>query len=300
MSSWAGSADSLELRCWGRRKWSGMWQVLQQPGCSSAGGVPMDETSTAPEGSAILAQLKGLMFYLWTLILAIPLFVTMLIMSPFVLLLDKHRRAAQHFVNNWWAKATTTPFFRIQVEGAENLPADSEAAVYVSNHQSFLDIFSLFHLSRSFKFVSKTSIFFIPIVGWSMFLTGHIKLNRMDKKSQLACLKECGRLLKLGCSVLFFPEGTRTSDGKMASFKKASGSGRVAAKAGVPVVPITLLGTGKMMPNKKENLLYNGSVRIIVHPRVEPQKADEMLTETRDKIRSRLPPSLVHPQQNTR
>lgn len=51
----------------------------------------MDETSTAPEGSAILAQLKGLMFYLWTLILAIPLFVTMLIMSPFVLLLDKHR-----------------------------------------------------------------------------------------------------------------------------------------------------------------------------------------------------------------
>ena len=54
-------------------------------------GVPMDETSTAPEGSAILAQLKGVIFYLWTLILAVPLFVTMLIMSPFVLLLDKHR-----------------------------------------------------------------------------------------------------------------------------------------------------------------------------------------------------------------
>ncbi len=54
-------------------------------------GMPMDETSTAPEGSAILAQLKGLMFYLWTLILAVPLFVTMLIMSPFVLLFDKHR-----------------------------------------------------------------------------------------------------------------------------------------------------------------------------------------------------------------
>ena len=78
------------------------------------------------------------------------------------------------------------------------------------------------------------------------------------------------------------------------------GAFSVAAKAGVPVVPITLLGTGKMMPNKKENLLFNGSVRIIVHPRVEPRKADEMLTETRDKIMSKLPPSLVHPQQNTR
>lgn len=49
---------------------------------------------------------------------------------------------------------------------------------------------------------------------------GHVKLNRMDKRSQLNCLKECGRLLGLGCSVLFFPEGTRTKDGKMAAFKK--------------------------------------------------------------------------------
>lgn len=49
---------------------------------------------------------------------------------------------------------------------------------------------------------------------------GHVRLNRMDKRSQLNCLKECGRLLGLGCSVLFFPEGTRTTDGKMAAFKK--------------------------------------------------------------------------------
>ena len=68
--------------------------------------------------------------------------------------------------------------------GAENLPPADQAAVYVANHASFLDIFSLFRLCRPFKFVSKPEIFLFPIVGWSMFLTGHILLKRTDKKSQ--------------------------------------------------------------------------------------------------------------------
>ena len=176
----------------------------------------------------------------------------------------------------------------------------------------------------------------------------------MDKRSQLNCLKECGRLLGLGCSVLFFPEGTRTTDGKMAAFKKArpcfnisvfvaqcclfttdlhctrscflnilfsisstighactskhfchhllhlQGAFSIAAKSKVPVVPVTLIGTGKLMPNGKEYMVYNGSVTMIVHPSVQPQKADEMLRETRDAIASRLPAAAVHPQLSTK
>ena len=72
----------------------------------------------------------------------------------------------------------------------------------------------------------QTSVFahhFVVCSFWtepSKVTAGHVRLNRMDKRSQLNCLKECGRLLGLGCSVLFFPEGTRTTDGKMAAFKK--------------------------------------------------------------------------------
>jgi 1-acyl-sn-glycerol-3-phosphate acyltransferase len=64
----------------------------------------------------------------------------------------------------------------VQIEGRENLPAPATPAVYVANHQSFMDIYSLFHLQRPFKFISKTSNFLIPIVGWSMFLTGGLRV----------------------------------------------------------------------------------------------------------------------------
>ena len=78
-------------------------------------------------------------------------------------------------------------FYKTEIEGWENLPADDEGAVYVANHQSFLDIYTLFLLGRPFKFISKTSNFLVSIIGWSMYLTGHIPLQRMDIGSQLVC-----------------------------------------------------------------------------------------------------------------
>jgi len=70
-------------------------------------------------------------------------------------------------------------------------------------------------------------------------------LNRIDRRSQLKCLQSCIEMLSKGASVLFFPEGTRSKDKVMADFKKGAFS--VAVKAGAPVVPITLIGTGEQM-----------------------------------------------------
>ena len=128
--------------------------------------------STRSAISSFFAHLKGLVFYLVTFALSVPLFATMLLLAPVVALLDPKRRRAQHFVNDWWAKASTAPFYRVRIVGKEKLPKFNEPAVYVANHQSFLDIYTLFWLGRPFKFISKTSNFLIPIIGWSMFLTG--------------------------------------------------------------------------------------------------------------------------------
>ncbi|CAI5537518.1 unnamed protein product [Closterium sp. Naga37s-1] len=211
-----------------------------------------------------------------------------------------------------------------EVVGVENLPPADAPAVYVANHQSFLDIYTLFQLRRPFKFISKTSNFLIPIVGWSMFLTGHVPLKRMDKRSQMECLKKCLELLQQGTPVLFFPEGTRTKDGKLSDFKKGAFS--IAAKAGVPVVPITLIGTGALMPSGLESTLAatstlpplpplaalpapadssssstaslatkygspgtkGGVVRVVVHPPITGKDADKLCEQSRAVIASTL------------
>lgn len=109
----------------------------------------------------------------------------MMVMHPFVLLFDRYRRKAQHFIAKLWATATIAPLIKIEFEGLENLPSQDTPAVYVSNHQSFLDIYTLLTLGRSFKFISKTGIFLYPIIGWAMSMMGLIPLKRMDSRSQL-------------------------------------------------------------------------------------------------------------------
>ncbi|KAL4450698.1 hypothetical protein ABPG77_001054 [Micractinium sp. CCAP 211/92] len=242
---------------------------------------------------AFLAAIRAVLFYTTTFVFAAPLFLFMLLVYPYVLKFDKYRRRAEHAINTVWAKLTTLFYYPVEIQGLENLPASDQPAVYVSNHQSFLDIYTLFHLHRDFKFISKTSNFLIPIIGWSMFLTGHVMINRVDRRSQLECLKQCGELLKQGASVLFFPEGTRTKDGRMHAFKKGAFS--VAAKAKVPVVPITLVGTGDLMPNNREYLLYPGKVKVIIHPPVAPASADAMADAAYKAVASSLPPELVAP-----
>lgn len=132
-----------------------------------------------------LSRMRGVLFYAITSIVAIFLFKLMVVAHPFVLFFDKYQRKAHHLIAKIWSLSTISPFFPIEFEGLENLPPRETAAVYVSNHQSFLDIYTLLTLGRSFKFISKTSIFLFPVVGWAMYFLGTIPLKRMDSRSQM-------------------------------------------------------------------------------------------------------------------
>jgi len=235
---------------------------------SAAAAAPSPAGKSAPDAKVSVFDIaRAMCFYLVTFTLALPLFTAMCAMFPFTYVTDRYRRYALSFVNDLWAIVSTSLFFKVEVIGKENLPPPNAGAVYVANHASYLDIYSLFHLRRPFKFISKVSNFIIPIIGWSMYMTGHIALKRTDRKSQMKTLKDCRELLQKECPVLFFPEGTRSPDGRLGEFKKGAFS--VAAKEKALVVPVTIVGAADRMANGKEWALRAGGIKVIVHPPIK-------------------------------
>ena len=187
---------------------------------------------------ATLSYVAGLAALLvWT-----PLtLVVFLVTTPF----DRNRVLTSSFYRllpAFWSRSF--PFWRIRIEGS--WPAGGGSYVIVANHQSFLDIFALCNIAHEWKWVAKKSLFRIPMFGWGLSLSGSISLDRGDTASALAVMAECHRYLAERISVMMFPEGTRSTDGKLLPFKP--GAFRLALEAGVPVLPIAVSGTAAGMP----------------------------------------------------
>ena len=201
---------------------------------------------------------RGYAFYAWMGYLSLPLSAVMLVGSPVALLVDGHTYRWGNYVQTLWAQWTAAPFFSTAVFGSP--PPTESPAIYVSNHQSWLDVFVLLPLDLGVKFVSKREIFWIPLVGWVMHIIGHVELARGSKRSGSRALESCQRVLDAGHSVFFFAEGTRSrqlnADGvpavqpfKMGAFKLARDN------PAVPIVPISIRGTHDMLPPDCETQL---------------------------------------------
>lgn len=149
-----------------------------------------------------------------------------------------------------WARSimATSPIWKLKVEGAEHVK-EGKAYVVVANHQSMLDILvalSGLPFSLHFKFIAKKELFPIPFMGWHMSCGGYIPLDRSSRESGRKVLLHAGRLLDQGVSVLFFPEGTRSPDGKIKKFKL--GAFKLAQDRHVEILPIVIAGTGSAVP----------------------------------------------------
>lgn len=143
------------------------------------------------------------------------------------------------------AAATFNPFWRFRIVGS--VPKERpRRVVCVSNHLSYADIFLISHLPWEMKWLSKTSIFFIPCVGWGMWLVGDIGIDRASGQSARKALSRAASWLTRDVPVMIFPEGTRSASGELGQFK--DGAFRLAIEAGADILPIAVWGTQTALP----------------------------------------------------
>lgn len=134
------------------------------------------------------------------------------------------------------------------VQGRENIP-ERGPYVLLMNHQSMVDIVIAWLICpASVRFIAKRAIAYFPVIGWAMWVYGMVWLERGDARAALRGIKKAAAILERGMILCAFPEGTRSRDGTIAPFKK--GVFLLAAKAGVPIVPVALEGAGVLAPAK--------------------------------------------------
>lgn len=176
---------------------------------------------------------------------------------------DRQRRRA-HAQCFWWADAVIglNPYWDIKASGLENID-HKRTYVIVANHRSLADIVVMYKTRMQFKWVAKESLFSVPFIGWNLSIARHIKLERGKFASIKKVYREAARWLRDGMSVLFFPEGTRSETDDMRDFQ--NGAFKLAIKEKVPVLPISIEGTGGAIP--KGTWLFTskvpGSVKVL-------------------------------------
>jgi 1-acyl-sn-glycerol-3-phosphate acyltransferase len=213
-------------------------------------------------------------------------------LSLFSSLFDSRGRWQHAFARLWSRLILATSGIQTRVEGIENVTPQA-TAIYCVNHQSAMDIPILFvSLPVQIRFVAKQSLFRIPFMGWHLTRSGHIPVERGRPKQARKSMDLAAERIRTGSSVVLFPEGHRSRDGRIGPFK--SGSFYLAIQAGVPVVPVTLNGTrGVLKPDTYH--VRAGQTEIIIHPPIPtagltPQDIDALAGKVRAQIVSRFVP----------
>jgi 1-acyl-sn-glycerol-3-phosphate acyltransferase len=168
---------------------------------------------------------------------------------------------------------------RVTVEGGESLSAD-RAQIVVGNHESWFDVFALIsHAPTSLRFVAKKELEGIPLFGRAWKSCGHVSVDRSDRAAAIESLELASRQIRdRDLSIMMFPEGTRSKSGDLQRFKK--GAFVLAIKAGVPIVPVAVIGSRPIMP-KGSYRVRSGEIVIRVG---EPIPVDGLSHEDRDAL----------------
>ncbi len=196
---------------------------------------------TRPRAILVFALRVIHSFFLWIVIVFILFFIIGDIILPLIQLFVKDKKEVPHKWSVFWSR--TLLFFslvRVRIEGLENIPAD-RPIIIMPNHQSHFDYVILFTaINFRFAYIVKKELFAVPFMGEYLRISGFYALDRRAVASAYHTMNEVAEAIKQGESILIFPEGTRTMEGSIGSFK--GGGFKLAFGAGVPILPVAISG----------------------------------------------------------
>lgn len=181
--------------------------------------------------------------------------------------IDATGNIAHRCLIQWARLSLAAAGLRIHVSGLERLDAH-QSYVFMPNHASFLDILLLLaYLPHNFRFIIKKEFFAVPLLGWALYKCGDIPIDRKNPWNALRSLRRSADLVKNGISIVVFPEGTRSPNGKIHEFKSALFI--LPIRSRTPVVPVLIEGSFGAL-KRGSILLHPGLLKITFYDPIAP------------------------------
>lgn len=227
-----------------------------------------------------MPSLRGLLFADPMIVLATIFFGTISLIVSFF---DQTGTVQIRVARAWGRTLLAVSGVRVHVEGLEHIdPAGSY--VFIANHLSYMDTpVMLAHIPAQFRFLAKRGLFQIPFLGQHLSRAGHIPVPREDPRASVKTMQRAAETIQSKkVSLLIFPEGGRSHDGAMRPFKE--GGAYIAIRAGVPVVPVAIIGTRAVLPYGA-GVVKPGSVTLKI---LEPITTVQLTLKDRGKLTEQL------------
>lgn len=215
--------------------------------------------------------MKLALYRIWQICVMTPLMITATVITALATIIGSAVGAGRwwgYYPEIIWSRLMCwLNFITVSATGHHNIDP-STSYVFVCNHQSAFDIFSIYGwLGHNFRWMMKAPLRKIPLVGYACARSRQVFVDNSSPTAVRRTMTDAERILSRGMSVTVFPEGSRTPDGRMHTFKK--GAYRLAMEFSLPVVPVTIDGAYRVMPRHHKAPRW-GHIAITIHPPIMP------------------------------
>ena len=224
---------------------------------------------------------------LFIVLVGLPTGILSLCLSPF----DREGRLAYQFGRFWTWAVLRIGRIHVKVEGLEHLGTESQF-IFIANHQSYIDIPALIHALPGFqlRWIAKRELLRFPLLGWVIWSSKHVIVDRRNQSGAMGSLRKATERIRAGMSLVIFPEGTRSRGGALLPFKR--GGFVLAVKTGTAVVPVTINGSGAILP-RDDWRLRRGEVEVVVGEPIPVDRDDSrsvglLLNRVHEIVQSRV------------